>query len=134
MRREEDLRIAEGRIADLESTIRELEDLVDDKPKRSLPERAQSASPETQVSKKSKPRGDSGPSSPSFIPSSAPIIPLTSSITPSRSSVAPLANLGQSSSADLLESGSSDDEDTSCERYEHEIDYRLWDIGSSKSL
>ncbi len=21
-----------------------------------------------------------------------------------------------------------------CERYEHEIDYRLWDIGSSKSL
>jgi hypothetical protein len=22
----------------------------------------------------------------------------------------------------------------SCERYEHEIDYRLWDIGSSKSL
>jgi hypothetical protein len=23
---------------------------------------------------------------------------------------------------------------TLCERYEHEIDYRLWDIGSSKSL
>jgi hypothetical protein len=23
---------------------------------------------------------------------------------------------------------------TCCERYEHEIDYRLWDIGSSKSL
>ncbi len=23
---------------------------------------------------------------------------------------------------------------SSCERYEHEIDYRLWDIGSSKSL
>ncbi len=21
-----------------------------------------------------------------------------------------------------------------CERYEHEIDYRLWDVGSSKSL
>jgi hypothetical protein len=42
MRREEDLRIAEARIADLESTIKELEDLVDDKPKRSLPDPTQS--------------------------------------------------------------------------------------------
>jgi hypothetical protein len=112
MRREEDLRIAEARIADLESTIKELEGLVDDKPKRPLPERAQSASPETQA-KKSKPRGNSGPSSPSFIPSSAPIIPLISSITPSRTSVAPFANLRESSSTDPSESGLSDDEDTS---------------------
>ncbi len=113
MRREEDLRIAEARIADLESTIKELEDLVDDKPKRSLPERTQSDLPETQASKKSKPRGNSGPSSPSFIPSSAPIIPLISSITPSRTSVAPLANHRQGSSEDLSQSDSSDDEDTS---------------------
>jgi hypothetical protein len=113
MRREEDLRIAEARIADLESTIKELEDLVDNKPKRSLPERAQSDSPETQASKKSKPRGDRGPSSPSFIPSSAPIIPSISSITPSRTSVAPLANPRQGSSEDLSESDSSDDEDSS---------------------
>ncbi len=113
MRREEDLRIAEARIADLESIIKELEDLFDDKPKRPLSERAQSDSPETQASKKSKPRGNSGPPSPSFIPSSAPVIPLISSITPSRTSVAPLANPRQGSSEDLSELDSSDDEDTS---------------------
>ncbi len=113
MRREEDLRIAEARIEDLESTIKELEDLVDDKPKRSLPDRTQSDSPEIQASKKSKPRGNSGPSSPSFTPSSAPIIPAISSITPSRASVAPLANPKQDSSEDLSESDSSDDEDES---------------------
>jgi hypothetical protein len=69
----------------------ELKDLVDDNPKRSLPDHTQNDSPESRANKKSKPLGDSGPSSPSIIPSSTPpIIPSISSITPSSASVIPL--------------------------------------------
>ncbi len=51
-------------------------------------------------------------------------VPMTASMTPT--------NEEGSSSIEPITWGRI--ESSKCERYEHEIDYRLWDIGSSKSL
>jgi hypothetical protein len=75
-RKEEDLRIAEKRIEQLRVTIKQLEELVDTNPKRTLPSRSIGDSPEQHADKKSRSSDENLNQT-----SMAPITP--SSITPS---------------------------------------------------
>jgi hypothetical protein len=96
-RKEEDLRIAEKRIEQLEVTIKQLEELVDANPKRALPSRSMGDSPEQHADKKSR-SSDENLSQTAM----APITPSSitpSSITPSQITHAKKAEIQNTSNA-----------------------------------
>jgi hypothetical protein len=89
-RKEDDLRIAEARIEQLENTLKELEDIIVGKPEKTLPAHTQNDSPELHASKKSRVIGEACALESDI---------LNPVITPASSSIAPASTAGPTSSA-----------------------------------
>jgi hypothetical protein len=88
-RKEDDLRIAEQRIEQLESTIKQLEELVEVNPKRALPARNADDSPESHSDKRSRVDHTRLSLDPVTPLSTAPAHIQTSSSAPEKTSVTP---------------------------------------------